>query len=510
MKKAKNLAKFILIFCLCFAMLFSISMPLCYAQGESTEKTNYYELKVDEKGNKSLYIYGKVDWNIISQNNIASIFIFNAELENLKDFPYSNKVTSIRFENCEIKSLRGIEFYPMLETLELFESKAEDISSIKSLEKLTSLTLSYMDITDLNDLNIVANPQNMKSYFFTKCNFKDLTVIPYSPVLNQITFFNCNMEKIDGIERFKSLENLYFSAVGIKDISLVSGLENLVDVAFEYTYVTDITPLENLPKLEIVDIDNCLQIKNIECVKNMKSLKKLLAYNCQMALTEDVLNHLEKNQIITNFKKSDLQIKKDIIAIYNSLGLENASEQEKIQVITQYVLDNMEYDFESAKRAEGADVVSSKTYNYNAYYYALKGKGCCRNYNALTTSLMLLADIEVYECKSDNHIWNLIKVNDEYYWLDVTWIDVLNKGIINGSKDYMTQSQLFLEEHPCVAFPVEYYIEMTQKDDSVVENTDVNNETETAFDTKIILPIFILLVFSLFVSNKKSKPLKRD
>ncbi len=510
MKKTKNMAKVILIFCLSLAMLFGVSMPICYAQGESTEKTNYYEMKVDDKGNNCLYIYGKVNWNIISQNNIASVFIFNANLEDLKDFPYSNKVTSMRFENCKIESLKGIEFYPMLENLELFESKAEDISSIKSLEKLTSLSLSYMDITNLNDLNIVANPQNMKSYFFTKCNFKDLTVIPYSPILNQITFFKCNMEKIDGIERFKSLKNLYFSTVGITDISPISGLENLVDVAFEYTYITDITPLENLPNLQIVDIDNCMQIKNIECVKNMKSLKKLLAYNCQMVLTEDILNHLEKNQITTNFDRNDLQMKEDIIAIFNSLGLENMSEQEKIQVITQYVLDNMEYDFESAGRVEREDVVSSSTYNYNAYYYALKGKGCCRNYNALTTALMLLAGIEVYECKSDNHIWNLIKINDEYYWLDTTWIDVLNKGKISGSKDYMTQSQLFLKEHPCVAFPVEYYIEMTQKDNSIVENTDVNNETETAFDTKFVLPISILLVFSLFVSPKKSKPSKRD
>ncbi len=504
MKKIKAFLKSFFIFFTVFSLLFTLQGVTAFA---TEEKTDYYELKEGKNGSYTLNVYGIVDWSIISEKNIDTVVVYNAELKDLSAFPYSDRVTSIRFENCQIESLRGLEFYPAIKSFELFDSDVQDISSISSLKSLTSVTLSNMDITDLS---LIANPQNIESYFFTRCNFKDLTVIPYSPVLNQITFYRCNMESISGIERFTSLSKLYFSAVGIEDISLVAELENLVDVAFEYTQVKDLTPLENLPKLKILDIDNCLLLESLDCIKNIKSLKELLADNCQMVLTEELLEYLKSNKIKTDFTERDLQIKNDVIGVYNSLELENLTEKEKIKVITQYVLDNMEYDFDSASKKTGEGIVSSRTYNDNAYYYALKGKGCCRNYSALTTALMLMAGIEVYECKSDNHIWNLVKSENEYYWIDTTWIDVLNDGTVEGSKDYMTQSTLFSEEHPCVSFPVGYYIEMNKEPERVTEENEQEPQNTQSTKPEILIIIAVLLFVSLLISPQKSRRIKEE
>jgi hypothetical protein len=110
----------------------------------------------------------------------------------------------------------------------------------------------------------------------------------------------------------------------------------------------------------------------------------------------------------------------------------------------------MEYDF----RVEYDEALSLE-YNDNALSYAIKGEGVCRNYSALTMVLLQQAGITVYEIKGPNHIWNIIDLGDEFYWLDVTWLD--GDEDFTLSPFYMANEYYFFGHEDAFTMPSSMY-----------------------------------------------------
>ena len=125
---------------------------------------------------------------------------------------------------------------------------------------------------------------------------------------------------------------------------------------------------------------------------------------------------------------------------------------EKVESIVNYVIDNIEYDFEAEN-----DIDKLNEYNQDALKYALQGKGCCRNYTALTSVLLKEAGISSYELYGNSHIWNLVKIENEYYSIDSTWIDSDELDNITLSDNFMTNSDSFNDNHQPSAIPSSYY-----------------------------------------------------
>ena len=80
-------------------------------------------------------------------------------------------------------------------------------------------------------------------------------------------------------------------------------------------------------------------------------------------------------------------------------------------LLNDYIVSHYEYD---------------TTYsNYNIYSMLKDKKGVCQAYTLLYDELLTRCGIEVTYAQSDamNHIWNLVKIGDHYYHVDVTWND---------------------------------------------------------------------------------------
>jgi hypothetical protein len=63
--------------------------------------------------------------------------------------------------------------------------------------------------------------------------------------------------------------------------------------------------------------------------------------------------------------------------------------------------------------------------NDDLYSFLLNGSGTCQAYTALYTALLRRVGIEVHFAAGDaiSHIWNLVKLDGEWYHVDVTWDD---------------------------------------------------------------------------------------
>lgn len=95
------------------------------------------------------------------------------------------------------------------------------------------------------------------------------------------------------------------------------------------------------------------------------------------------------------------------------------SDVEKVLFIHDYMAANYEYDY-------------SRTI-YDAYNFLKEGKGVCQAYMLTFSALMDKLGIPVSYVESDllNHAWNVVKLGDNWYHVDVTWDDPA-RGIVTN------------------------------------------------------------------------------
>ncbi len=91
-----------------------------------------------------------------------------------------------------------------------------------------------------------------------------------------------------------------------------------------------------------------------------------------------------------------------------------------------YIIENCEYDYEAADAVINDDDIDG---NFsNAYGALVESKAVCGGY---TMAFNLLCNSLGIDCinvsgkgESENHIWNCVQLDGEWYYVDVTWDDV--------------------------------------------------------------------------------------
>lgn len=148
-----------------------------------------------------------------------------------------------------------------------------------------------------------------------------------------------------------------------------------------------------------------------------------------------------------------------IAEIIDSLDLADKTEYDKITAIYNYICGNVEYDFDNL---EDDDYHLKHT----AYGALIDGKAVCQGYSAALYRLLLEAGIDnrvIFGTgsgitgDSENHTWNIVKVNGRYYNTDITAdaAGVIRNSFLRGSaafdddhvrsEEYMTEP--FISEY---------------------------------------------------------------
>ncbi len=116
-------------------------------------------------------------------------------------------------------------------------------------------------------------------------------------------------------------------------------------------------------------------------------------------------------------------------SIMNNILKDNMTEREKIKQIHDYIINKSKYDQEKANAILNNS--SSKT-TYNSHIAIgplFQGYAICGGYTDAMAIFLNKLGITNYKIASSDHVWNLVKLDNKWYHLDLTWDDpVISTG----------------------------------------------------------------------------------
>ena len=128
-----------------------------------------------------------------------------------------------------------------------------------------------------------------------------------------------------------------------------------------------------------------------------------------------------------------------------------------IEIIHDYIIDNATYDKDRAD-------YSTILYESNkATGVLFEGFGVCSGYTDAMAIFLDYYDIPNFELSSENHVWNVVKLDDKWYHLDLTWDDpIISNGDSMISHDFFlidTETLLSLDKTDHL-FETQFYKEL--------------------------------------------------
>ena len=122
----------------------------------------------------------------------------------------------------------------------------------------------------------------------------------------------------------------------------------------------------------------------------------------------------------------------------------DATDYEKVLYLHDYIIDNTVYDTESADMVinKEEDIPQENRNSTGIYGSLVKGKAICSGYSAVFKYLADKLGLEGIRVSGTNkitgesHQWNCVKVDGDFYHIDLTWDDKLSENPNEHLRDY--------------------------------------------------------------------------
>lgn len=110
--------------------------------------------------------------------------------------------------------------------------------------------------------------------------------------------------------------------------------------------------------------------------------------------------------------------------------------REKIKIIHDYIINNTQYDKLKYENKE------DNTYKSNtAYGVLVEGFGTCNGYADAMSIFLNKMNIINYKVSNEEHIWNLVYIDGNWYHLDLTWDDPISDTNINRDTYFLITTE---------------------------------------------------------------------
>lgn len=318
----------------------------------------------------------------------------------------------------------------------------EDIIEIPEIYKYnveveaqtTDGTITKSDLKNIVSLMLPMEDNSSLAWLNECDNLENITCI----IKNEDT---SAWKQVEGLKGLKSVTlmnggDLSYRTITEEDFAFLKDSPNLESLAI---INTDIEPslIESLSQLKKLILNSTSGIPNLNYNK-LTFLDELDfgtqgPYDIAISFNTEEYNTLTEQGVnVTSSKEGTIEkvmeINQRLDEIVKGLNItKESSDQEKLNAILIYTLENLTYDEEVSEALQNNtehEKLSNSFYEGGNLYGALeKDSAICGNYAALVSSLADRINLSTYFLISQNHAWNLVEVEGESYYVDATWLD---------------------------------------------------------------------------------------
>ena len=190
---------------------------------------------------------------------------------------------------------------------------------------------------------------------------------------------------------------------------------------------------------------NVEQLKKVyACLRNDYPELFWIGYDCEIynsgsKITECLPNYIYDKETVRLMISNITQIRDRIIKL-----TENMNDYQKAMFVFEYIVDNTVYDTSAIKVHETGVEDISIEYARNIYGTLINRRAICEGY---AKTYQYLAQSLGIDClyitgfsKNQGHAWNYVKLEGEWYGMDVTWCDP------QGSKNIKSYAYCMIDE----------------------------------------------------------------
>ena len=266
-----------------------------------------------------------------------------------------------------------------------------DENQILTYEDLRSVTYLLVCGEPIPSLNGVSLLENLDEIHIDSSCISDISELGKLKNIRVIDISNAYVKKIPDLSGCSNLESLYLTGNMIEDVSPVADILTLRTVELSNNLIKSIEPLKNAVNLEMLCIENNC-ILDYGSIADCENLIKAYNEGAQATYEEALALENTVKEIVSSFP-------------------DNMSELETEITVYKYIMDNMYYN-------EANHI--SNSYGYRGI---VEGSGVCGDYADAFCLLASHAGLEVYNCESSEHAWNIVQIGGKYYHCDVLWDD---------------------------------------------------------------------------------------
>lgn len=300
--------------------------------------------------------------------------------------------TSVALGYGEIKKAINKKAEPLDKNPKRFEVTLVDSIYLKNLEGYESeyyFKDNFLYDADDKKVNLIAFT---KPIYIIRHKIDAQTLINMNLLLSDVKRLTFDYSTItdDCIEYFPR---------GVRNLSL-----NYCD------FITDLSALPYFcPEINSLYINGLSSLTSIDFIYNLKELKYIEISDSSL-ITRDLLEYFKEKQIKINISEKDVENAEKIDLILKGIITNDMSDGDKIKAICLYLAENYDYDLSLQYDS-----------NYNPLNCMIDNeRGVCTGYSYLGNILLNKSGIKSFVIKNEEHCWNLIKYEGEYYYLDIT------------------------------------------------------------------------------------------
>ncbi len=318
-----------------------------------------------------------------------------------------------------IKKYSGEIFSSDLKKIVFLEAGEKDISDIEGVQYMKNVKYLYLEKNSIRDISLLSDLYKLEKISLNQNRISDIR--PLAQLTNlKVIYMHTNLIKdITPLKLLINLEELYIGGNSIKKIDTLSSLSKLETLYLGDNQITDMRPLASLKMLKELDIyaNSTLDITPLKELKNLKEI--YVEYYAEESVLNDEL-----------YEKYDTMQKK-AREIVEKVIKPDMTDLEKELALHDYLVFNTTYDYENYLK----DTVQEES--HQPYGVLVNKVAVCDGFARTMQILLDMVGIEnefVHgyadgEMGWIGHAWNMVKIDGEYFHLDVTFNNIDKNGI---------------------------------------------------------------------------------